>query len=164
MFSLFQAFNNFDFCFFKRLFFKSSITWYSQQLGLLTILIFVSSNVLFIKSSVTYKNELYDILFQNDLVSLLYSCFPCCCCLRSYLPYRNQRFGHMTSRYASVSKSSPFGSHRSWAVSFRTYQTGSLSSRSHLSSTRRQMRISINSNKSTPSVKSSRTLVHGNNM
>lgn len=90
-------------------------------------------------------------LLQNDLVALVYSCFPCCCCcLRSYLPYRNQRFGHMASRYASVSKSSPFNSHRSWAVSFRSNQTGSLSSRrSHLSSSHRQTRASVNSNKST---------------
>lgn len=104
-------------------------------------------------------------LLQNDLVALVYSCFPCCCCcLRSYLPYRNQRFGHMASRYASVSKSSPFNSHRSWAVSFRSNQTGSLSSRrSHLSSSHRQTRASVNSNKSTLSVKNTRTLLNGNN-
>lgn len=104
-------------------------------------------------------------LLQNDLVALVYSCFPCCCCcLRSYLPYRNQRLGHMASRYASVSKSSPFNSHRSWAVSFRSNQTGSLSSRrSHLSSSRRQTRASVNSNKSTLSVKNTRTLLNGNN-
>lgn len=113
----------------------------------------------------SFTTSVFISLLQNDLVALVYSCFPCCCCcLRSYLPYRNQRLGHMTSRYASVSKSSPFNSHRSWAVSFRSNQTGSLSSRrSHLSSSRRQTRASVNSNKSTPSVKNTRTLLNGNN-
>ncbi|XP_022317050.2 substance-K receptor-like [Crassostrea virginica] len=99
-------------------------------------------------------------IFRNDLVALLYSCFPCCCCcLRSYLPYRNQRFGQMASRYACVSKSSPFNSHHSWAVSFRSNQTGSLSSRrSRLSSTYRQTCVSIKSNRSSLSVKHARTL------
>ncbi|XP_062611352.1 RYamide receptor-like [Saccostrea cucullata] len=104
-------------------------------------------------------------IFRNDLVALLYSCFPCCCCcLRSYLPYRNPRFGHVTTRYACVSKSSPYNSNRSWAVSFRSYQNSSLSSRrTRLSSSLRQTRLSINSSKSTPSLRSSRTLSKRNN-